>query len=348
MPTAKKQPSGMYRCRVYSHTDAQGKQHYRSFTAPTKTEAESLANKFSGKADRTARVDLTVNEVLNGYISAKNGVLSPSTVRGYRQMEKHFEKIGHKKIRRLTSSEVQAFISDLAKDHSPKTVMNIYGFLTASVALYDPDISWRVKLPPKQKKRTQAATDAQITKLFQEASPMLQKCIALAAFTSMRRGEICALKYKDIQGDCIHVHADMVHDEHGAWIYKDYPKTADSDRFAPVPADVIALLGTGDPDEYIIEWIPDTVTKRFIELRDKLGLGGIRFHDLRKYYASIAAALIPDIYAESFGGWRHGSRVMKEVYQQKIDPLEEQYANTMRDHFSKLIAKHDSKHDLKK
>ena len=50
MPTAKKQPSGMYRCRVYSHTDAQGKQHYRSFTAPTKTEAESLANKFGNES----------------------------------------------------------------------------------------------------------------------------------------------------------------------------------------------------------------------------------------------------------------------------------------------------------
>ena len=339
MPTAKKQPSGMYRCRVYSHTDAQGKQHYRSFTAPTKTEAEALANKFSGKADRTARVDLTVNEVLNGYISAKNGVLSPSTVRGYRQMEKHFEKIGHKKIKRLTSSEVQAFISDLAKDHSPKTVMNIYGFLTASVALYDPDISWRVKLPPKQKKRTQAATDDQITKLFKAASPTLQKCIALGAFTSMRRGEICALKYGDVQGDRIHVHADMVHDEFGKWICKPYPKTAESDRFVPVPADVLAILGDGDPDEFIIKWIPDTVTKRFIDLRDSLGLHDIRFHDLRKYYASIAAVLIPDIYAESFGGWRHGSRVMKEVYQQKIDPLEEKYADTMRDHFNSLIHK---------
>ena len=339
MATARKTPSGMWRCRAYSHTDAQGKQHYKSFTRPTKTEAETAAAKFSGKADRTARVDITVNEAVEGYINAKEGVLSPSTLREYRRMQQHnFEQIGHKKIRRITSTEVQTFISEFSKNHSAKTVMNTYGLLTASVALYDPDISWRIKLPPKQKRRTQAATDAQITKLFKAASPMLQKCIALGAFTSMRRGEICALKYGDIQGDRIHVHADMVHDEHGAWIYKDYPKTAESDRFAPVPADVVALLGEGDPDEFIIKWIPDTVTKRFIDLRDSLGLHDIRFHDLRKYYASIAAVLIPDIYAESFGGWRHGSRVMKEVYQQKIDPLEQQYADTMRQHFSGLIS----------
>ena len=340
MATARKTSSGMWRCRAYSHTDAQGKQHYKSFTAPTKAEAESAASQFSGKADRTVRVDLTVGEVLEGYINAKSGVLSPSTVRGYRQMQRnYFKEISHKKIRRLTTAEVQSFVSELSKDHSQKTVMNIYGFLTASVALYAPEISWRIKLPPKQKKRSQAATDVQIVALFEAASPELKKCIALAAFTSMRRGEICALKYGDIQGESIHVHADMVHDENGEWILKAYPKTADSDRFVPVPSQVISLLGDGDPNELIIKWIPDTITKRFIDLRNELNLGEIRFHDLRKYYASIAASLIPDIYAESFGGWRHGSRVMKEVYQQKIDPLEKQYADTMRDHFSGLISK---------
>ena len=44
MPTAKLQPSGKYKVRVYSHTDEHGKQHYKSFTASTKAECEQLAD----------------------------------------------------------------------------------------------------------------------------------------------------------------------------------------------------------------------------------------------------------------------------------------------------------------
>lgn len=339
MATAKKTASGMWKCRVYSHTDPEGKKHYRAFTAPTKQEAEKDAASFSASKERASRVDLTVAEAIEGYIKAKENVLSPSTIRGYRQMQKtKFDSIASMKIRKLNSVTLQQFVSDMSGEMSAKSVHNAYGFLASVIALYLPDAKFKVKLPTKEKKRSYAASDAQIMALYNAASDTLKKCIALAAFTSMRRGEICALKYKDIEGNVIHVNADMVHDTEGNWIYKPYPKTKESDRLVPVPAEVIDLLGSGDPDDYIIDWCPDTVTKRFIDLRNELGLGDIRFHSLRSYYASIAASLIPRLYAESFGGWEHGSRVMTESYQKKIDPLEQKYADTMRQHFSGLIS----------
>ena len=256
--------------------------------------------------------------------------------------------IARKRIRRMTSADVQIWISDLTERLSPKSVKNIYGLLTSSVALYAPEIVWRVKLPTRPKKRAHAATDAQVMELFNAASPVMKKCIALAAFTSMRRGEICALKYGDIHDNRIHVHADMIRQSDGRWIYKPYPKTQESDRFVPVPEQVIQLLGDGDPEAFIIDRIPDTITKRFCELRDRLGMPEIHFHSLRKYYASIAAALIPNYYAESFGGWRHGSDVLTSTYQQTIDPLEEEYAGTMTAHFEKMLSEnHDSNHDSK-
>lgn len=336
MATAKKTPSGMYKVRVYSHTTPDGKKHYRAFTAPTKQEAEQQAAKFSSKADRAARVDLTVAEAIDGYITAKEGVLSPSTILGYRRMQQtRYDSIARMKIRRLTSNDLQIFVSGLSGDLSSKTVSNIYGLLVASVVHFAPDMTFRVKLPPKQKKRVSAPSDRQIMELYERACLELKKCIALSAFSSLRRGEICALKYGDIVGNVLHVHADTVRGVNG-WIYKQIPKTSDSDRLAPLPQEVIALLGTGDPDDFIIGWVPDTITKRFIDLRNELGLT-LKFHDLRHYYASIGAALIPDVYTESFGGWRQGSRVMKEVYQNKIDPLAEQYAQKMTDHFDGLL-----------
>ena len=36
MATARKLPSGSYRCQIYDYTDEKGKRHYKSFTAKTK------------------------------------------------------------------------------------------------------------------------------------------------------------------------------------------------------------------------------------------------------------------------------------------------------------------------
>ncbi len=110
----------------------------------------------------------------------------------------------------------------------------------------------------------------------------------------MRRGEISALKYSDIEKNTLYIHADLVKDKSGVWIYKE-PKTPDSIRYKTIPHEIIDLMGNGKPDEYVIKWTPDSITKRFINFRKTQGLD-IRFHDLRHYYASIGAALVFQIY----------------------------------------------------
>lgn len=345
MATAKKQPSGMWKIRVYSHKDKDGKQHYRAFTAPTKSECEQLAAEFSGKADRFEQSDLTVKEAIHEYIKAKEGVLSPSTVLGYKRMEKtRFQMIASRKIKKLTSAEVQSFVSELSKTLSPKTVSNIYGLLSAAVSLFQPDKVFKIKLPTKKKRRATATASREIIELFNHAPRPLQICIALAAFASLRRGEICALKYGDISENTLHVHADMVLGVDG-WHYKETPKTSDSDRFAPLPQSIVELIGNGDPDAFIIDWCPDTVTKRFIDLRKEVG-ASIRFHDLRSYYASIGAALIPNLYLASFGGWSKSSKVMQENYQKELTDMSKLYADKMTGYFDALISGHDSGHDF--
>ena len=348
MATAKKTPSGMWKVRVYSHTTQDGKKHYRAFMGSTKQEAEQAAASFSGTADRFARVDLTVADAIDGYIAAKTGVLSPATVRGYRALQsRYYAPIAMRKIRKLKTAEVQIFVSNLSAHVSPKTVSNVYGLLTASVALYAPEIHWRIKLPTRAKKRPTVADSDQIRALYDAAPPNLKKAIALSAFTSMRRGEICALLYGDIDGNIAHVHADLVRGVAG-WSRKETPKTSDSDRFVRLPDSVIELIGTGDPSDRVVPITPDTITECFIRLRNKQKIS-IRFQDLRHYFASIAAVLnVPDTYTESMGGWRPGSRVMKNVYQNIIQPEADRYAETMSEHFDDLLKKYDPKYDLEK
>jgi integrase len=342
MATAKKTPSGMWKVRAYSHTTPDGKKHYRAFTAPTKQEAEQKAARFSGTADRFSRCDLNVLEAVHGYIDAKAGVLSPSTIYAYRVMERNcFDAIGREKINRLSSAKVQRWISDLAAEKSAKYVRNIYTLLTSSVALYEPDIVFRVTLPAKQKKRSYAPSDDQIAALFNAAPDWLKICIALAAFGSLRRGEIRALKYGDIDGRVVHVHADMVRGSspEEPWVYKEMPKTMDSCRDVLLPQEVIDLIGSGDPDAYIIpDGTPNRITDTFMHLRNSLGLPEIHFHSLRAYYCSVSAALgIPQSYTERAGGWHTGSPIMREVYQQPIESYESAYAAKITGHFAGIL-----------
>ena len=340
MATAKKQPSGMWRVRVYSHTDADGKQHMRAFTAPTKAEAEAMAASFQGKADRAARVDLTVGEAIDGYIDAKEGVLSPSTIGGYRQLARtSYASISHDRIRKLTTERVQRFVSELAQEKSPKTVKNVYSLLASAVALYLPDVVFRVKLPARIKRRVPAPSDAQVMALYNAADPWLRICIGLAAFCGLRRGEITALRYGDITDGVVHVHADMVKDSSGRYVYKSMPKTEDSVRDVYVPEQILQLIGSGDPDAFIIKYRTDTVTQAFNDLRGSLGITGVRFHDLRAYYASIGAVLIPSTYLARFGGWTKSSGVMQEVYQREITDRTKVYADQMTGYFSELLEK---------
>lgn len=338
MPTAKKLKSGNWNCLVYSHTTPDGKRHYESFTAPTKQQAELKATKFANSKKRNNSGGVTLGNAIARYIEAKKAVLSPSTIRSYVNMSKtYFTDIEKIPIDRLTTEDMQTYISNLSQSRSPKTVKNAYALITAAIAFFNPEIRFAVKLPTNTIKSHLEASDEDIKLLYEHASDWLKICILLAAFGGLRRGEIASLKYKDIDVDSVYIHSDMVMDEENNWIYKEIPKNASSVRIQRLPRVVIELIGTGDPEAFIIQHNPNTISKMFIKLRNRLGID-IRFHDLRHYYASIGAILgVPDIYIADFGGWRHDSPVLKNTYQNNIKSVSDKYSDRMVDYFDGVI-----------
>lgn len=338
MAKAKKLPSGNWRVQVFSHIE-NGKKVRESITAPTKREAELLAAEWAGKHKGYKSPDLTIKDALQGYINAKEGVLSPSTIRAYKIMVKNsYEDIAYKRLKKITTEDLQLFVSNLSKDKSPKYVSNAYGLLSSSIRFYEPNVHFNVTLPKRAKKRTESPSDEDIKRLYEAATPELKKCIALAAFGSLRRGEICALIYDDLKNGAVSVTKDIVQASDKSWVLKEIPKTEDSNRLAPLPDKVIKLLGEGEPEERIIKYKnPTSITRTFIKLRDKLGLT-IRFHDLRHYFCSIGVVLqIPSNYLEDYGGWGRGSDVMRQVYQNSISDKSKEYSDKMKHHFDTLI-----------
>ena len=362
MATAIQLESGTWFIRVYSHKDASGKRVYRSFTASTRREVESKASKFMENKERSNCVSMTVKKCIDDYITVKTPDLSPSTIRSYRNLQKKYYKgLENKDIKKLTNADVQKMLNELKvttwtnkkgekEKLSYKSRKNIYALFAAAIKFYAKDIEFDVEVKKDDKPDEITMEDYQnniqeklpspdeVVLLFKAAYPWLQKCIALAAFSGMRRGEIAALRYKDIVPgqNKLFIHTAYAMDENNKWVLKP-PKTEGSIRFVNVPPQIIELLGTGDPEEFIIGYNPNTISKMFIKLRDNMGVD-VTFHQLRHFYASIGNVLhIPDTVLADFGGWEHNSPIIKGTYQNNIKDISEGYAKKMNDYFSDII-----------
>jgi integrase len=241
MAKAKKLKSGSWRCLVYDHTDPEGKRYYESFTASTRKEAERRAAVYAATKDRTKRPEnMTLNDAIDRYIAVKSGVLSPSTVRTYRSSQRtHCAAIGGLSIRDITNTDIQSWVSDLSQRVQPKTVRNSYGLVVSALDMFNPDLHLRITLPQKKENQFYTPSDHDIQKLLQTVQGMeLEIAVLLAAFGTLRRGEICALTDHDIHGNCITVNKAMVRNIQNEWIIKE-PKTFSSNRTIELPEFVI-------------------------------------------------------------------------------------------------------------
>lgn len=352
MPKAKKLPSGRWRCLVYSNTDSDGKRHYESFTASTKTEATRLAAEYAENKKRLAsRRNMTVEEACSRFIEIRRPVASPSTITAYCSYKRNYidgTPFGKIKIGSLERDTLQIFASNLACRVSAKSTRNIYFFVTAAIGEFISGIKFDVQLPTVPPVDYGIPDDADIKNLYAAASPKLKKAILLAAFGTLRRGEAAAVKYGDInrENGTIYIHADFVQNDSREWVYKPYTKTIGSVRCITPPAGVIQALGDGDPDDFIVGYLPPTITNQFVRIRNKLGLTNIRFHDLRAYSASLMDALgLPMTYVQGQGGWKSDA-TLKRVYLRRMNDKQKQFSAQFNAYFdNNFDMQHEMQHD---
>lgn len=334
--THQKLPSGSVRIQVYDFTDSAGKKHYRSFTAPTRQEAEFLAAQFRmHKSDHTEK--LTVSEAVDRYIDLKRSVLSPSTVREYEGTKRRYltdHWIAGMDVSGIRNRDLQKFVSELAEERSPKTVRNVYALVSASIQMFVPEKRLQVTLPQRIQPELYCPTDNDVRRiLLQIRGEDLEIAVLLAAFGPLRRSEICALTDKDLDGNILTVSKAVVLDESRNWVEKP-PKTYGSTRQIWMPDFVVERISW--KRGRICSLTPDQITKQFAYACKAAGVPHFRFHDLRHYSASIMHAMsIPDQYIMQRGGWI-GDSCMKRVYRNTISTEEERNAKIIAARFQKI------------
>lgn len=341
MPKAKKLPSGSWRCQVYLGKDENGKNIYKSVTADTKKEAEYLAAQMQMEKKRIERAEMTVGDAYDKYIEIKSNVLSPNTIREYRRTrQKDLQELMPIKLSDLSQEAIQAAINNYALTHSPKSTRNVHGILSGVMKVYAPDLTIRATLPQKEKYDRYIPTDSDISKILKEAQgTAIEVPIMLAAFGSLRRGEIAALLPEDVTDSGVYVkRAEYV--DANRKIGTKPPKSFKGYRFTELPNFVIAALKKW---EY---WgiSMNKITKDFPKICKKANVHRCRFHDLRHYYASSCHAMgIPDKYIMERGGWSSNA-VLQTVYQHTMQEQEKKVSQQIVSHFEKFS--HDISHEI--
>lgn len=343
MAKAKKLPSGSWRVNQYVGKDENGKRIYKSFTASTKKEAEFIAAEYVMKA-RHSKVpqNITLGEAMERYIESKSNILSPSTLKTYNGIKRNgLNDIKNVLLKDLTRELIQKAINNESMNHSPKTVKNIHGLLSATLKEFYPDFVLTTKLPSKIKNELYIPDSKTVSFILEKSKndQDLHLAILLAAFLGFRRSEICALTWKDVNFNesLVTVSKAIVIDESKNWVEK-APKSFSGNRKIPLP-DVVAneLLKYKKTTGKIITCTPNNISDNFRNLLKHLDVPHFRFHDLRHYNASIMLAFgIPDKYAMEIMG-HATNNMLKNVYQHTFEEKQNQVAKDLNVYFSEIM-----------
>lgn len=328
-----KLPSGNYRVRVIIGHDEKGKPVRKSFTHHDKRHLLAIAHQFAD-VHRNVVHRNTVAEAIDAFLAAKKPVLSPSTIRAYTSLAKtlkdEYGAFCGLYVDSVTRQDMQRLVNRLADGHTPKTVRNVHGFLSA-VAKYEGLRLPPVNLPQKEKPVIHIP-DEDIAKKISEAAKGTRMEVPVAlAFFALRRSEICALSPEDLDGDILHIHHAAVYGADKA-IHVKTPKTYTSDRYIRIPSNLAAKIRL---QGYVTDYTPAGLSHAYNRLLEKAGLPHYRLHDLRHFFVSYChnALHLSDAQIQSITG--HKTSVVMQNYLHSMD--DDKAGKIVVDSLSKLL-----------
>ncbi|MBR5094127.1 MAG: site-specific integrase [Oscillospiraceae bacterium] len=245
---------------------------------------------------------VTLGQAIDRYIADREKVLSPATVRGYKEIRK--QRFQSSMVCRLSDIQWQAVINEEAGEVSPKTIRNAWGLVRSAAAAQGVEPP-AVRLPQKIKKERPWLDYEQIQSFLREINGRPGELAALLALHSLRRSELLALDKSDVDLKKleIRVEAARVKGPDGM-VTKDGAKTAAGRRVVPVMIGRLEELLKAAGEGPIITGNPNTSRKQINAACERAGLPLVGVHGLRHSFASLAYHLgWSEATTMQIGGW---------------------------------------------
>ena len=265
------------------------------------------------RGDLTEEMMLTLAEWLDRWSGETFPLtLSANTAeRSRRLIQTHIAPyLEKKRLADLTTNDIQTYYNALRRDgRGDKTVRRVHALLRQALdaavhaRLIPLNPTDGVQLPKTRRTQKQILNNEQLDTLMKtiEGDELWHDFFYTELTTGLRRGEICALRWEDFDGDegKLHVRRSLKY-ENGALICGD-TKTYAGQRVICLPPSTAELLRDRKKSA-VTEWIfpnllrpeeptnPATAYDNMKRILERAGLPAIRFHDLRHTFATHALA----------------------------------------------------------
>jgi integrase len=319
-----------WRVRVYAGREG-GKVRWVSRTVDgTKRQAHVALAKLLTEVEAgqaTTNHSTSVAEQLDRWLADIEPTRSAYTVKEHRRCIEHDIKpaLGPVRLDKLTARQLDGFYHDLlARGLSPSSVRRFHSVLHAAL---DRAVKWGMvpvnpadrATPPGLTRTTVSAPEVcdvqRLIAAAEESSPILALAIILGAVTGARRGELCALRWSDVNWqrrlltiarslteiDGVasegptksHQRRDVALD--GALLALLTKRRADQEAYA-------AVVGTLVSNPFVLSpvatgaspFVPDTLTDYYKRTAKRLGIA-THFHELRHFAATTAIGAGADV-----------------------------------------------------
>lgn len=348
MATAKKLPSGRWRCIIYIGKDENGKRIYKSVTGDTKKEAEYAALEYANNAHiQAANADkLTFAQAAVAYVAQKDAVLSPSTLMEYTRLaNRGFGDFGKLFVDDITQTDIDKLVNTWASQGaSPKTIRNRHGFLTTVMRSQRPDFSIHTKLPQKIKTEFYIPEPAQIQRIYEytKGTPV-ELPFLLTSQLGLRSSEIAGLQVRHIDFNRNELTITQARVVSNSGTSVKTPKTFAGNRTIPFGSIVASVLQAAcngkSATDFIYAGNTRNIRYAWTALLKQNNEPYFRFYTLRHFFASQALLKgIPQKYIAELMG--HSSEKMIEtVYQHTFKNAKQNFANMMAENSDSLLGK---------
>lgn len=325
--TIEYRPNNKARLKIYLGKDLHGKMMFASKTIT-----------YVDKRDAKRQHDQYKMEVLNGQVNAGANItvqalgervieskrtkgVEPTTLRGYENdLKRIISTLGNPQARKISPLDVEKWLDDLVDLYSVKTVKNTVSLLSQ---IYKYGIKWRlltanpldhVELPTGSGEERRILEKHELSEFVNTLREYerLDYLVAyeLALFCGLRRSEILALTYDDIDERRYEVHVTKSRHRIGEADNIQKPKTKKSRRIVAVPDflmdDIRALKkahlnGALTRNDYLIKDTlgeplkPNRLTDELRRFTKTHGLPPVTTHGLRHTHASLVNYLGHDM-----------------------------------------------------
>ena len=358
---------------MFAGIDSAGRKRYISRTVHgTKRQAQAVLNELLVEVDQGSANpdDGTFADLAERWMEMAEAELSPTTLSEYRRLldKRILPKFGRKRVRDIRSDELDAFYAVLLKrggvggeSLSAQSVRLVHALIRR---LLNQAVRWgwiafnpaqRATQPRRRVPDLGIPAPEAVGRILSAAADQdsdLALFLRLSVVTGARRGEICALKWSDldVKASTLTISRSIVDGRNDELIEKG-TKTHASRRVSLDPATLEELrihrerceewadacgatlpnnayLFAQEPDG-VAPWRPNRVTLAFGRLVKDLGITGVRLHDLRHFAATqMLAAGVPVKTVSSRLGHANAATTLN-VYAHALTESDERAANVL-------------------